>query len=155
MTLPFTYCAHTLLESIKMQAQDSSQRVSERDSEKEKETEVIYSEGFWKLPQFRLNMHVGYFVPPDEGDISRTEPYERERTVINLTDTSDLQWLRTAPDQHEESDYFGQPCGPLVEQGFRNLVLETKLAVDKYRSQLSLPQSQLSDEHITKGCANS
>ncbi|KAI1762614.1 hypothetical protein GGR53DRAFT_500932 [Hypoxylon sp. FL1150] len=143
MMSPFkTYYARTLLELIKTSAQENSQMDSsardlkgdsERDSEKD--PAIICSELFWRFAQFRLNMHVRYFASPDEGNISKAGPCEM---VIDLTDTSDLQWLKAAPEQ--EGDYFGQPCRPLVEQEFRDLVLETKLAVAKYRSQLFLSQ---------------
>lgn len=128
ITTPFrTFHAHTLLEFIRKTAQGSQGASS-----------VVCSELFWKLPQFRLAMHVHYFSPthsPDRRQGSKFDLCGLERLVVDLTDTSDLQWLRSARGQRD--DYFGQRGGPLEEQAFRDLVLETKIAVAEYRSRLS------------------
>ncbi|XXH03652.1 hypothetical protein Hte_010057 [Hypoxylon texense] len=88
---------------------------------------VLWSELLWQLPQFRLVAHVRLVRDPDE--------VRGEKIAIDLMDTSDLQWLRsTAGDT--QGDYFGQRCGPLEDKGFRDLVIEAKMAVANCRSQL-------------------
>lgn len=96
--------------------------------------EAPVSELFWELRPLRIVMHVRYSVKatPERHGPPGWEECVSDKVVIDLMDTSDLQWLRsTAGD--EEADYFGRGCGPLKNKEFRDLIIETKVAVADYR----------------------
>ncbi|KAI1773411.1 hypothetical protein F4818DRAFT_108688 [Hypoxylon cercidicola] len=96
--------------------------------------EQLCPELFWKLPQFQLAMHFLYTreIPPDISQGDKFDIRQVKKVVIDLTDTSDIQWLRDVLEQ-QDYDQFRRRYGPL-EHTLGNLILGTKIAVAEYRS---------------------